>query len=107
MGLVMQTEVEEPSSFGVIISDENSYITRFVEKPKEYVGNTINSGIYILNKEILKFIPENTFYSLEKDVFEKLCLQNNKIGKSQLICKTINGYWKDLGKPFELLEGTK
>lgn len=47
------TKVDEPSKYGVVLSGEDGQIQRFVEKPREYVGNKINAGIYIFNREIL------------------------------------------------------
>ena len=53
-GTLMTTPVDDPSKFGVIVSVPGSTrIERFVEKPKEYVGNHINAGIYIFNPSIL------------------------------------------------------
>lgn len=43
-GMLLTTPVEDPSRFGVILS-QDSYITQFVEKPKEWVGNDINAGL--------------------------------------------------------------
>lgn len=47
------TRVDEPSKYGVVLSSEDGQIQRFVEKPREYVGNKINAGIYIFNREVL------------------------------------------------------
>jgi len=45
--------VDEPSKYGVVVSDEHGCIQRFVEKPQVYVGNRINAGIYVFNSGIL------------------------------------------------------
>lgn len=45
--------MDEPSKYGVVLSAEDGQIQRFVEKPREYVGNKINAGIYIFNREVL------------------------------------------------------
>lgn len=61
----MVTQVSDPSKYGVVVYDENSgRISRFVEKPQQYVGNKINAGLYIFNPSILKRIPvpSLTFY---------------------------------------------
>jgi mannose-1-phosphate guanylyltransferase len=48
------TKVEEPSKYGVVLQiPGESTIDRFVEKPKEFVGNRINAGIYIFNPSVL------------------------------------------------------
>jgi len=51
------TKVEEPSKYGVVVYDGTTgKIDRFVEKPREYVSNKINAGLYIFNAEILNRI---------------------------------------------------
>lgn len=56
-GTIMVTKVEEPSKYGVVVYDqETGRIKRFVEKPKEFVSNKINAGLYIFNPDILKRI---------------------------------------------------
>lgn len=53
----MVTKVDEPSKYGVVVSQPNSSaIDRFVEKPVEFVGNRINAGIYIFNPSVLRRI---------------------------------------------------
>jgi mannose-1-phosphate guanylyltransferase len=51
------TKVEEPSKYGVVIYNEGTgQIQRFVEKPKVFVSNKINAGMYIFNPSVLKRI---------------------------------------------------
>ena len=54
------TKVEEPSKYGVVVYEQNpGKIDRFVEKPREYVSNKINAGLYIFNSTILNRIEVN------------------------------------------------
>jgi len=54
------TKVEEPSKYGVVVYEQDSgRIERFVEKPREYVSNKINAGLYIFNSTILDRIEVN------------------------------------------------
>jgi mannose-1-phosphate guanylyltransferase len=56
------TKVEEPSKYGVVVYEQNTgKIDRFVEKPREYVSNKINAGLYIFNSTILNRIEVNYF----------------------------------------------
>jgi len=56
------TKVEEPSKYGVVVYEQDSgKIERFVEKPREYVSNKINAGLYIFNPTILNRIEVNYF----------------------------------------------
>ncbi len=51
------TKVEEPSKYGVVVYDsQTGQIKKFVEKPKEFVSNKINAGLYIFSTKILKRI---------------------------------------------------
>ena len=60
--------MEEPSKYGVILYDESSgNIHQFVEKPKVFVSNKINAGMYIFNPSMLQRIQvimtiHNTLY---------------------------------------------
>ncbi|MBL0721439.1 MAG: nucleotidyltransferase family protein, partial [Sulfurovum sp.] len=54
------TSVENPLEFGVVIADNNGTIEKFLEKPSwgEVFSDTINTGIYIIEPEILNYIPK-------------------------------------------------
>jgi len=97
------TEVKNPEDFGIVILDKRSAIVRFKEKPKreEIFSNLINAGIYILEPEVLKYIPENTKFDFSKNVFPKL-LEN----KVPLFGKKIKGLWMDIGHPEDLLKAS-
>ena len=84
---------EEVSHFGVVVTDENGFITEFQEKPalEEAKSNYINTGIYIFNYEIFDYIPSGTFYDFAKNVFPKL-LQTCGINTFE-----ITDYWSDIG----------
>ena len=52
--------MEEPSKYGVVVYEQQTgQIERFVEKPREYVSNKINAGLYIFNSTILDRIEVN------------------------------------------------
>lgn len=56
------TKVDEPSKYGVVVYDaKNGRIERFVEKPKIFVSNKINAGMYIFNPAVLKRIQVCVF----------------------------------------------
>ncbi len=90
---IKQIPLEEVSHFGVVVTDENGFITEFQEKPSvdEAKSNFINTGIYIFNYKIFDYIPENTFYDFAKNVFPKL-LKEGAINTFE-----ITEYWTDIG----------
>lgn len=58
------TKVEEPSKYGVVVYEEQTgNIERFVEKPKVFVSNKINAGMYIFNPDMLKRVEVSCFMS--------------------------------------------
>jgi mannose-1-phosphate guanylyltransferase len=53
-GTIAVTRVDDPSKYGVVVNrKDSSKIERFVEKPKEFISNKINAGMYILNPSVL------------------------------------------------------
>ncbi len=65
---------EEVSSYGVVVTDETGRIQTFQEKPsvEEALSNTINTGIYIFEPEILNYIPSGQEFDIGGDLFPKL-----------------------------------
>ncbi len=90
------TPVEDPLQFGVVITDRNDKIIKFLEKPGwgEVFSDTINTGIYILEPEILDFIPKDENFDFAKDLFPLLMAR----GIDLWGC-SIEGYWRDVGNP--------
>lgn len=97
-GTIMVTRVDEPSKYGVVLSAESGQIERFVEKPREYVGNKINAGIYIFNREILDRIQLRPT-SIETEIFPQMAAEGN------LFSMVLPGYWMDIGQPKDFLSG--
>lgn len=87
-------EVEEVEHFGVVITDEVGRINRFQEKPKPEIAlsNLANTGIYIFEPEIFKYIPARQFYDFGKQVFPHLV----KI-KAPFYGVKVEDYWCDIG----------
>jgi mannose-1-phosphate guanylyltransferase len=70
----MVTSVEDPSKYGIVIADDEQVggkVSRFIEKPKEFITNRINAGLYIFNTSILDKIELRPHF-LERDIFPKL-----------------------------------
>jgi mannose-1-phosphate guanylyltransferase/phosphomannomutase len=91
---IVLTHAKNPLQFGVVITDEHSKITRFLEKPSwgEVFSDTINTGIYILEPEVLEMIPYRQEYDFGKDLFPLLLRQD-----AGLYGYIADGYWRDIG----------
>lgn len=95
------TSVTDPLQFGVVITDRKFRITKFLEKPGwgEVFSDTINTGIYILEPEVLELIPDGENRDWSKDVFPKM-LENEEA----LYGCNMQGYWADIGNPEAYLQ---
>jgi len=87
-------EVEQVEHFGIVVTNKEGLIEKFQEKPKprEALSHLANTGIYIFEPEIFKFIPMRQFYDFGKQVFPHLV----KI-KAPFYGIPINEYWCDVG----------
>jgi mannose-1-phosphate guanylyltransferase / phosphomannomutase len=88
------TRVPNPIEFGVVITDEEGRINRFLEKPStsEIFSDTVNTGTYILEPEVLEYLPANTECDFSKDLFPLLLAKNEPI-----YGYVADGYWCDVG----------
>lgn len=91
---ILLTRVENPLPFGIVITEKSGKIKKFLEKPSwgEVFSDTINTGIYILEKNVFDFIPQNKEFDFSKDLFP-LMMTNKK----NLFGVLMEGYWKDVG----------
>ena len=90
------TSVENPLQFGVVIANHDNEIEKFLEKPSwgEVFSDTINTGIYIIEPEILNYIPAGENYDFGKDLFPLLMKK-----EITLMGYNLSGYWRDVGNP--------
>ncbi|HEY9849658.1 MAG TPA: mannose-1-phosphate guanyltransferase [Leptolyngbyaceae cyanobacterium] len=88
------TRVPNPIDFGVVITDEQHKICRFLEKPStsEIFSDTVNTGAYILEPEVLDFLPPDQESDFSKDLFPLLL--SKEIPMYGYIAE---GYWCDVG----------
>lgn len=94
---ILSYPVEEPSRYGVIVTEEGSgRVRRFVEKPQEWVGNLINAGIYVFDEQVVRDMAPVAF-SLERETFPKYAEQGD------IFVFELKGFWKDIGIPADFL----
>ena len=88
------TSVPDPRKFGLVEYDGYGCVTAFKEKPSEYSGDgVVNCGVYIINKQALKFVPYGSNYDFARDLFPVL------LKEKSLNAYYHNGYWCDVGSP--------
>ena len=85
---------ENPLQYGIILTNNENNIVRFLEKPSssEIFSDTINTGIYCFDNSIFQYIPEGESFDFSKDLFPYLLTNNVPLYgfKSE-------GYWRDVG----------
>ncbi|MBW4498276.1 MAG: mannose-1-phosphate guanyltransferase [Scytonema hyalinum WJT4-NPBG1] len=88
------TRVPNPIEFGVVITDEENRINRFLEKPStsEIFSDTVNTGTYILEPEVLEYLPANQESDFSKELFPLLLAKNEP-----MYGYIAQGYWCDVG----------
>jgi mannose-1-phosphate guanylyltransferase / phosphomannomutase len=86
--------VENPLEFGIVVTDEDGRIERFLEKPSwsQVFSDTINTGIYVLEPEVLRHVPTDGPYDFSKELFPLLL----EMGRP-LHGHVFEGYWQDIG----------
>jgi mannose-1-phosphate guanylyltransferase/phosphomannomutase len=86
--------VDNPLEFGIVVTDEDGRVERFLEKPSwgQVFSDTINTGIYVLDPEVLRHVPDDRPYDFSKELFPKLLEMGRPI--YGYVC---DGYWQDIG----------
>jgi len=86
--------VPNPVEFGVVITDDENRIQRFLEKPStsEIFSDTVNTGTYILEPEVLDYLPANQKTDFSEDLFPLLLEKGEP-----MFGYVAEGYWCDVG----------
>ncbi|MDH4223877.1 MAG: NDP-sugar synthase, partial [candidate division Zixibacteria bacterium] len=94
MATMILSRKENPLSYGVVITEEDGKISRFMEKPTwgEVFSDTVNTGIYILEPEVLEKIPPLQEYDFSKELFPLILAERGK-----LYGYITTDYWRDVG----------
>lgn len=95
------TPVENPCEFGIVRTAEDGRIIEFKEKPKpeEVFSDLINAGVYVVNRDVLKLVPEGRAYDFSKELIIDLIEKGHRVQGHRT-----EGLWKDVGRPSDLLE---
>lgn len=83
-----------PLEYGIVITDEFGRINKFLEKPSwgEVFSDTINTGIYILEPEVLSYYKKGEDFDFSKDLFPSLLKDN-----IPMFGYIADEYWCDIG----------
>lgn len=109
MATIVLTRVDQPLEYGVVMTDETGRISRFLEKPdwSEVFSDTVNTGIYVLEPEVLRWIAPDREQDFSNDLFPLLMRRGEA-----LYGYAAEGYWSDVGSlvqyrqsQFDMLDG--
>ncbi len=98
---IVLTPVENPAAYGLVETDGDGNIRRFLEKPNpdEISCDTINAGIYVLEPDTFDRIPKHTAWSIERSFFPSLIERGERF-----IGFVYRGYWIDIGTPEKYMQ---
>ncbi|MFP3951229.1 MAG: sugar phosphate nucleotidyltransferase [Candidatus Bathyarchaeia archaeon] len=103
LATICLVQVPDPTRYGAVEIDWEGRISRFVEKPEpgRAPSNLINAGIYVMEKDVIDYIPEGRNVSVEKEVFPLLAEERKLYGFEA------HGFWRDIGFPEDYLEANR
>src|SRR5256885_1306441 len=86
--------VPNPLEYGVVITNEDGRIAKFLEKPSwgEVFSDTINTGIYVIEPRVLERFAVGDVFDFSKDLFPRLLAEGEP-----LYGYVAEGYWTDVG----------
>ena len=91
---------DNPCEVGIVRLDDTGKILEFKEKPKpeEVFSNILNTGVYVINNEVLDFIPKDTMYDFSKELLPLLMEKGYRVQGYK-----DPGHWMDIGRPKDFL----
>lgn len=98
--------VSDPSAYGIVETAADGRVTRFLEKPKPgaTASRLASAAVYVLEKEVLDYIPEKCHYDFGYDVFPKLLAAGLPVYGYTL---GTGDYWLDIGTPEKYRQADK
>ena len=91
---VCLTRVPDPLEFGIVITDPDDRIERFLEKPTwgQVFSDTVNTGIYVMEPEVFEHVAPGEVVDWAGDVFPALVAAG-----APVFGYIADGYWEDVG----------
>jgi NDP-sugar pyrophosphorylase family protein len=88
---IVLTPVENPAAYGLVETDAEGNVRRFLEKPNpdQITCDTINAGIYVLEPDTFDRIPKDTAWSIERSYFPSLVERGETF-----VAHVYRGYWR-------------
>jgi len=100
---VLGQKVKDPENFGVFILKEENKVKKIIEKPKEFVSDLANTGVYVFDKKIFDFELEKT----ERNEYEITDYVTELAKNNEVYCETVKDYWFSVQFSWDLLDVNK
>ena len=91
---------DTPEKYGVLVADENDFLKEIKEKPQDFTGDLINTGLYKFTPEIFEKIP--LLEKSQRGEYELTDALNLLAAERKVKIKTLNHYWYDFGRPEDI-----
>lgn len=101
---IVLKRVPNPLEFGIVITNADGRIERFLEKPgwSEVFSDTVNTGIYIVEGEVLDLMEADRPYDWSQDIFPQLLAAGEPLYGFEM-----EGYWCDVGTISQYMEAQR
>lgn len=86
-----------PEKYGVLVPDGEDFLDKIVEKPKDFMGNLINAGLYKFTLDVFEKLPQIT--KSPRGEYEVTDVISLLAKEKKVKIKKIKDYWKDFGNP--------
>ena len=96
---VLGCKVEDPGRFGVFVV-KGKEVKKVVEKPRKFVSDIANAGLYVFDKSVFKFKLRKS----QRGEYEIIDYINALIKKERVVCEKVKGRWLFVGNPWDLIE---
>lgn len=93
---IVAADVDDPREFGIVKVGKENRVCGFLEKPSwsQAISSLANTGVYIINPECLRLIPNGKKYDFASDLFPLMLERDMPV-----YCYHTDGYWCDVGNP--------
>lgn len=101
-GTMVLKRIDTHFEYGITLTEKGGRIKEFIEKPSwsSIFSNTVNTGIYVFEPEVFRFIPRGKFCDFARDVWPELLKRGKRIFGYET-----EDYWCDIGNLFEYRRG--
>lgn len=90
---------EDKIDYGLLHKNEDNKLVEFEEKP--IYKFLVSMGVYMVNREVVKKIPKNTFYGFDHLMYKLID------DKSYASIFEYDGFWLDIGRPDDYEKATE